>query len=66
MKTIISLIIIALFLVGCTPVEQQVVEKDINSFDKCVEAGYPVMESYPRKCSANGWTFVENIEEAVE
>lgn len=34
----------------------------INSFDECVVAGNPIMESYPSQCSANGKTFVQNIE----
>jgi hypothetical protein len=33
----------------------------ITSFEECVAAGYPVMESYPRRCAANGQTFVEDI-----
>jgi len=33
----------------------------INSFDACVAAGNPVMESYPRQCRADGKTFVEKI-----
>jgi len=30
----------------------------INSFEDCVSAGYPVMESYPRQCNdgTNSWT----------
>ena len=31
----------------------------INSFEECVAAGNPVMESYPRQCNANGQTFAE-------
>lgn len=34
---------------------------EIDSFNDCVAAGNPVMESYPRKCSAGGKTFVEEI-----
>ena len=34
----------------------------IDSFEACVNAGNPIMESYPRQCSANGQTFVEKIE----
>ena len=35
----------------------------INSFDDCVLAGYPVMESYPRQCrTKEGWTFIEEID----
>ncbi len=32
-----------------------------SSFEECVAAGNPVMESYPRQCMANGRTFTENI-----
>lgn len=36
----------------------------INSFEECVEAGNPVMESYPRQCrTAEGQLFVEEIKE---
>jgi hypothetical protein len=31
----------------------------ISSFEECVAAGNPVMESYPRKCRAGDITFVE-------
>lgn len=33
----------------------------ITNFDECAAAGYPVMESYPRQCAANGQTFTEVI-----
>lgn len=34
----------------------------ITSFTDCANAGYPVMESYPRQCrSASGELFVEKI-----
>jgi len=34
----------------------------INSFDECVEAGYPIMESYPQRCRIDDdWTFVQDI-----
>ncbi len=41
-------------------------EKDsvpiVTSFEECVQAGYPVMESYPRQCQTpDGKTFVERI-----
>jgi len=36
----------------------------ISSFEECVEAGHPVMESYPRQCRApSGEVFAEHIEE---
>lgn len=32
---------------------------DINSFDECAAAGYPIMESYPRQCrTPGGRTFI--------
>ena len=34
----------------------------INSFEDCVNAGYPIMESYPRQCKTpDGRTFTEII-----
>lgn len=39
----------------------------INSFEECVEAGNPVMESYPRQCRASdGKMFVEDIGNEIE
>src|SRR3989338_1277937 len=35
--------------------------KNINSFEACAALGNPVMESYPRRCQADGQTFVEDI-----
>jgi hypothetical protein len=36
---------------------------DINSFEECVSAGNPVMESHPRQCrTADGKHFVEKID----
>ncbi|MDZ7786148.1 MAG: hypothetical protein U5L95_03440 [Candidatus Saccharibacteria bacterium] len=33
-------------------------ETEVTDFASCVEAGNPVMESYPEQCSANGVTYV--------
>lgn len=33
----------------------------ISSFQECMDAGYPIMESYPRQCNAGGSNFVEDI-----
>lgn len=36
--------------------------KPIGTFEECVHAGYPVMESYPRQCSLpSGKFFTETI-----
>ena len=40
---------------------------DINSFEECVSAGYPVLESYPRQCKTpDGKTFTEDIGNELE
>lgn len=42
------------------------VSDTIASFDDCVDAGYLVMESYPRQCrTAQGDLFVEEIEQKI-
>ena len=33
----------------------------VTSFEECVAAGNPVMESYPRQCRADGVTYVEQV-----
>jgi len=38
----------------------------ISNFEECVAAGYPVMESYPRKCSDGENTFTEDVETPPE
>lgn len=53
---IILAILIALFIANSTYKNY-----DISNFRECVNAGNPVMESYPRQCIANGETFVEEI-----
>lgn len=43
---------------GC--IESQA-SQEITSFEECVAAGNPVMESYPRQCRAGDMTFTEEI-----
>jgi hypothetical protein len=39
---------------------------DVGNFQECVEAGYPVLESYPRQCrTPDGGSYTEVIEEPV-
>lgn len=35
----------------------------ITSFEECVDAGNPIMESYPRQCHADGMMFTEDMEQ---
>lgn len=59
-------ILLAIFLFGCVsgPLPEPNVSVNdttsdgISSFEECVAAGNPVMESYPRQCRAGGKTFV--------
>ena len=39
----------------------RVKEANIGSYKECIEAGYPIMESYPEQCSANGQTFTNTV-----
>lgn len=39
--------------------------KAISSFDECLQAGYPIMESIPRQCrTPDGRTFVEQVNDS--
>lgn len=39
----------------------------INSFDQCVEAGFPIMESYPQQCRTDdNQNFVQDIGNEIE
>ena len=44
-----------IILAGCT-------SNTVSDFDSCVAGGNPVMESYPRQCSANGKSYTEELE----
>jgi hypothetical protein len=57
--------VVLLLLAGCSK-EAPVIEKTITSFEECVAAGNPVMESYPRQCSDGKHTFTETIETPQE
>lgn len=35
----------------------------ISNFEECAAAGYPIIESYPRQCRANGINFIEQIDD---
>ncbi len=39
----------------------------ISNFDECADAGYPIMESYPRQCrTPDGKLFIEDIGNELE
>lgn len=54
----VFLIALALFWKQEHPAEP---EKAVTNFEECAEAGYPVMESYPRQCrTPDGKNFTED------
>ncbi len=53
-----GILMIFILLAGCE-------RSQIKSFEDCVQAGYPVMESYPRQCRLpDGTTFVEKLSDS--
>lgn len=58
---VFSLILIVVLVIGIFFLMVTENSLPIDSFEECVSAGYPVMESYPRQCRANDQTFVEQI-----
>jgi hypothetical protein len=54
----VVLLICIVLISGCS-------SQKITNFEECVNAGNPVMESYPRQCKADGNTFVEKIDIVV-
>ncbi|MEK6963578.1 MAG: hypothetical protein AABX70_04070 [Nanoarchaeota archaeon] len=61
MKPLLFVSISLLLLVACTQtINEQIPKQVITTFEQCVRAGYPVMESYPRQCNTpEGKHFVE-------
>lgn len=59
------LIVIALILIGAIIfLLNSKRGENVNSFQDCVDAGFLVMESYPRQCNTNdGKHFVEELNE---
>jgi hypothetical protein len=65
----IALTIVVLFIgaafIGRALYERKIREESrnnsITTFEECVRAGYPVMESYPPRCrSASGDSFIQD------
>lgn len=70
-KKLIIGIIIGLLIVGLgigifIYSKRSVTISEISSFEECVKAGYPILETYPRQCKApDGRVFSEKIEVAT-
>lgn len=67
-KIIFSVLIVILIFFTFNRNSEEIVRViKVNNFDECVLAGFPVMESYPRKCAdADGKTFSEYIGNQIE
>jgi hypothetical protein len=62
---IIVILGVAAYFIMFKPIEETIT--DINSFEECVSAGYPVLESYPRQCKTpDGRSFTEDIGNELE
>ena len=57
-KLFIGVMMLLVLVAGCN--------KPITSFDECVAAGNPVMESYPEQCRADGKTFVNDVDSSMK
>lgn len=58
-KKILLLFALLVVAASCTTQTQEA----ISSFEECVSAGNPVMESHPRQCRSGDQLFVEEIQE---
>lgn len=52
------LVIVLITLAGWKIISMRIDANNIQSFDDCVKAGNPVLESFPEQCISNGRTFV--------
>ena len=59
----VIIIIVLVILGGAIYMLVQNKQIKVTDFESCMKAGNPIMESYPRQCSANGRTFTESIED---
>lgn len=67
-REVIFIVIIVLFLAAAGVFAWKTgrdKKGNINSFADCVAAGYPVMESYPEQCAADGKSFVNPDQQAL-
>jgi len=68
MKWIVGITILLAVLAGLFFFTRDQVQElvTVTTFQECVAAGNPVMESYPRQCSHEGQHFVEEIGNELE
>lgn len=65
-SSLIFVIGIGLLLVAIAMVYNFTPQSAISSYEECIAAGYPSMESYPPQCRIpNGTVYVQNVEQEV-
>jgi hypothetical protein len=60
---IIDIVVAALILFTIAALHHSSSTQNINSFDECVKAGYPVQQTFPRTCNTKtqGFTKQQNL-----
>lgn len=58
---IFVVLLIISFGIAWTVIREEKLKVDVTNFKECVEAGNPVMESYPRQCQDEDQIYTENI-----
>lgn len=73
MKKIIAILffllaaVAVIFLILYPKLKEAKQKPRVNNFEDCLKAGYPIMESYPRQCTAfGGRIFVETVIEETK
>ena len=69
MKYVIYILLLLIFAGACAAGYWFFIKDDrpiVASFEECLAAGYPVAESFPRQCKADGKTYIEDIDAANE
>lgn len=70
MKKALPIVVVILIILGIFFVwnlfKNENPQSAVINFEECVEAGNPVMESYPRQCRAGDQSFTENIGNEIE
>lgn len=63
---ILAILLIIISILGLRRYTSTRIFADIMSFNECVNAGFPVAESYPRTCRVGSQTFTEDIGNELE
>lgn len=65
-RSLSVVVVVILLLVGGILLLPEEANTKVTNFEECIEAGNPVMGSYPRQCRSNNETFVEVLDNALQ